>query len=168
MIHKNKEEISKIKKTIFLVFAIVLSSSLYAKPKAPKLPKILGAKDEIVNNPDAERRGIKTSARIKELDEVKQSAPKPQEEKKEQPPIASENKKSIQEIKQDLLTYISENNTEKILNAIDMIEKFAANDKEMRLSVLIKNEKWERKKKDMQWYLHYSNTLWRLRLLFKK
>jgi len=57
------------------------------------------------------------------LDEVKQSAPKPQEEKKEQPPIASENKKSIQEIKQDLLTYISENNTEKILNAIDMIEK---------------------------------------------
>ncbi len=55
-----------MKKTIFLVFAIALSFSLYAKPKVPKLPKIPGVKDKI----------------IKELDEVKQSAPEPQEEEK--------------------------------------------------------------------------------------
>ena len=54
-----------MKKTIFLVFAIVLSSSLYAKPKLPKIPKIPGAKDEIVNNPDAERRSIIATCLVK-------------------------------------------------------------------------------------------------------
>ena len=115
-----------MKKTLFLVFAIALPFSLYAKPKLPKLPKIPGAKDKI----------------IKELDAVKQSAPEPkQEEKKEQPPAAPENKKSIKEIKQDLSTYISENNAKEIANAIYMIEKFAANDDESLITCFYKDEK---------------------------
>ncbi len=115
-----------MKKTLFLVFAIALSFSLYAKPKVPKLPKIPGAKDKI----------------IKEFDAVKQSAPEPkQEENKEQPPAAPENKKSIKEIKQDLSTYISENNAKEIANAIYMIEKFAANDDESLITCFYKDEK---------------------------
>jgi hypothetical protein len=115
-----------MKKTLFLVFAIALSFSLYAKPKLPKLPKIPGAKDKI----------------IKELDAGKQSAPEPQEEeKKEQPPAAPENKKSIKEIKQDLSTYISENNGKEIANAIYMIENFAANDDESLITCFYKDEK---------------------------
>ncbi|MGP1475592.1 MAG: hypothetical protein ACTTJ1_09355 [Treponema sp.] len=115
-----------MKKTIFLVFAIALSFSLYAKPKVPKLPKIPGVKDKI----------------IKELDEVKQSAPEPQEEeKKEQPPAAPENKKSIKEIKQDLFTYISENNAKEIANAINVIENFAANNDEKQITCFYKDDK---------------------------
>ena len=76
------------------------------------------------------------------MDAGKQSAPEPQEEeKKEQPPAAPENKKSIKEIKQDLSTYISENNAKEIANAIYMIEKFAANDDESLITCFYKDEK---------------------------
>ena len=116
-----------MKKTVFLLFALAISFSLNAKPKLPKVPKIPGVKNKIIKELE---NAISTEAeRAKE------------EEKTEEQPVNTENKKSIKEIKQDLFTYISEDNTEKISAAIDMIEQIADNDEERRISCFYTNEK---------------------------